>query len=118
MANMLHIGTIARTVRGTLTATALAAALLLPAGTAFIGSARAESVIKVVVNDDAITSMDVQSRARLLQLAMHLAPGPAAKAAQDELIDERLDAAHDASKRLFFGLLTPDAVERLGPVYD
>ena len=35
-----------------------------------------------------------------------------------ELIDERLDAAHDASKRLFFGLLTQDAVERLGPVYD
>lgn len=90
MANMLHIGTIARTVRGTLTATALAAALLSPVGTAFIGSARAESVIKVVVNDDAITSMDIQSRARLLQLAMHLAPGPAAKAAQDELIDERL----------------------------
>jgi uncharacterized protein (TIGR04255 family) len=33
-------------------------------------------------------------------------------------LDERLDRAHDVSKQLFFDLLTPDAIERLEPVYE
>ncbi len=88
---MHRIVTIARNMRGALlAATIVAVASLSPVGTVVISYAHAENNIKVVVNDRAITTMDVQSRARLLQLAMHLAPGPAAKAAQDELIDEQL----------------------------
>ena len=60
--------------------------------------------IKIIVNDHAITTLDIQGRAKLLQLANHLAPGPAVKAAQDELIDEAL-RIDDAKKR---GLDIPD----------
>ncbi len=88
---MRHVVTTARNMRGALlVATIAAVALLSPAGTILVTSAQAENNIKVVVNDQAITTMDVQSRARLLQLAMHLAPGAATKAAQEELIDEQL----------------------------
>jgi peptidyl-prolyl cis-trans isomerase SurA len=62
------------------------------------------SDIKIIVNDHAITTLDIQGRAKLLQLANHLAPGPAVKAAQDELIDEAL-RIDDAKKR---GLDIPD----------
>ena len=88
---MLHIVTVARNMRrALLAATIVAAASLSPAGTALITPAQAASAIKVVVNDQAITTMDIQGRARLLQLAMHLSAGAATKAAQDELIDEQL----------------------------
>lgn len=76
----------------------LAVATLSPAGSLVVGTAQAASAIKIVVNDTAITSMDIQGRARLLQLAMHMAPGAATKAAQEELIDEVLRVA-DARRR-------------------
>lgn len=101
---MQHIVTIARNMRGALLAATIAAvASLSPAGTALIAPAHADSTIKVVVNDQAITSLDIQSRARLLQLAMHLTPGPAAKAAQDELIDEQLRLQEGARRGLVVG---------------
>lgn len=88
---MLHIVTVARNMRrALLAATIVAAASLSPAGTVLIAPSQAASTIKVVVNEQAITSMDIQGRARLLQLAMHLSAGAAAKAAQEELIDEQL----------------------------
>ncbi len=88
---MQHNVTIARNMRGALLAATLAAvASLSPAGTVLVAPAQAASTIQIVVNDQAITTMDVQSRARLLQLAMHLSAGAAAKAAQEELIDEQL----------------------------
>jgi uncharacterized protein (TIGR04255 family) len=34
------------------------------------------------------------------------------------VLEKGLDRAHDAAKRLFFDLLTEDAIERLGPVYE
>ncbi len=98
---MQHIVTIARNMRGALLAATIAAvASLSPAGTAFVASAHAASTIKVIVNDQAITTLDIQSRARLLQLAMHLQAGPAAKAAQDELIDEQLRLQEGARRGL------------------
>lgn len=54
------------------------------------GPALAQSSIKVIVNDNAITSMDISSRAKLLQLANRLSPGAAQKAAVEELIDDSL----------------------------
>lgn len=76
----------------------LAIAMLIPAGALVGGTAQAASAIKIVVNDTAITSMDIQGRSRLLQLAMRMAPGAATKAAQEELIDETLRIA-DARRR-------------------
>ncbi|WP_370674554.1 SurA N-terminal domain-containing protein [Pleomorphomonas sp. PLEO] len=105
---MYNIVTIARNMRGALLAATIAAvASLSPAGPVFMTSAQAANNIKVVVNDQAITTMDVQSRARLLQLAMHLAPGPAAKAAQDELIDEQLRLQEGARRGV---VVSEDAV--------
>jgi len=105
---MHHIVTIARNMRGAfLAATIAAVASLSPAGTAFVAPAQAASNIKVVVNDQAITTLDVQSRARLLQLAMHLSPGAAAKAAQDELIDEQLRLQEGARRGV---VVSEDAV--------
>lgn len=70
----------------------LLSALVLSAALA-IGSfapAFAQSTIKVVVNDDAITSYDIAQRARLLQLTTRRSAGAAKKAAVEELIDERI----------------------------
>lgn len=105
---MRHVVTTARNMRGALlVATIAAVALLSPAGTILVTSAQAENNIKVVVNDQAITTMDVQSRARLLQLAMHLAPGAATKAAQEELIDEQLRIQEGARRGI---VVSEDAV--------
>jgi len=101
---MNHIVTIARNVRGALLAATIAAvASLSPAGTILVAPALAENNIKVVVNDQAITTLDIQSRARLLQLAMHLSPGAATKAAQDELIDEQLRLQDGARRGIVVG---------------
>ncbi|WP_237154955.1 SurA N-terminal domain-containing protein [Oryzibacter oryziterrae] len=61
--------------------------------------------IKIVVNDQAITAMDIQGRAKLLQIANHVGAGAATKAAQDELIDEAL-RMQDATAR---GVVIDDA---------
>ena len=104
----MHIVTIARNMRGALLAATIAAVVSAsPAGFAVIAPAEAASTIKVVVNDQAITTMDVQARARLLQLAMHLPAGPAAKAAQDELIDEQLRLQEGARRGV---VVSEDAV--------
>ncbi len=67
--------------------------------------AAAQSSIKVVVDDTAITSMDIQGRSRLLQIANRMNPGQAQKAAIDELIDDAL-RLRDARRR---GIEIPDA---------
>lgn len=88
---MHYIVTVARSMRSAFLAATIAAGVSLsPYGFVLVTPVLAEGNIKIVVNDKAITSLDIQSRARLLQLAMHLAPGAATKAAQDELIDEQL----------------------------
>lgn len=105
---MHHIVTIARNMRGALLAATIAAvASLSLSGTVLVFPAQAANNIKVIVNDQAITTMDIQSRARLLQLAMHLAPGPAAKAAQDELVDEQLRLQEGARRGI---VVTEDVV--------
>lgn len=88
---MHKVVTVAEKMRGALAAAALTMTMLvLPTGSPFLVEAHAESSIKIVVNDEAITSLDIQARAKLLQLAMHLGAGAATKQAQEELIDERL----------------------------
>jgi peptidyl-prolyl cis-trans isomerase SurA len=88
---MHKVVTVAEKMRGALAAATLTMTMLaLPTGSPFMAVARAESSIKIVVNDEAITSLDIQARAKLLQLAMHLGAGAATKQAQEELIDERL----------------------------
>lgn len=105
---MQHIVTVARNMRGALLAATIAAvASLSLTGPVLITPAQAENNIKVVVNDQAITTMDVQSRARLLQLAMHLAPGAATKAAVEELVDEQLRLQEGARRGV---VVTEDAV--------
>ncbi|CAI9406046.1 Chaperone SurA [Pleomorphomonas sp. T1.2MG-36] len=104
----MHIVTIARNMRSALLAATIAAVVSVsPAGFAVIAPAQAASTIKVVVNDQAITTMDVQARGRLLQLAMHLPAGAAAKAAQDELIDEQLRLQEGARRGV---VVSEDAV--------
>lgn len=80
-------------------AAAIALASALPAGAASASS------IKMVVNDQAITQMDIQGRTRLLQVAGHLSAGAAAKQAREELIDEavRMQAAKSR------GVIVPEA---------
>lgn len=105
---MLHIVTIARKTRGALLAATIAAVVALsPAVVAFIAPAQAASTIKVIVNDQAITTMDVQARTRLLQLAMRLPAGAAAKTAQEELIDEQLRLQDGARRGI---VVSEDAV--------
>lgn len=53
--------------------------------------AAAQTRIKVLVNGQPITTYDIQQRARLMQL-IGLSGGNATKAAEDELIDEMLQA--------------------------
>jgi peptidyl-prolyl cis-trans isomerase SurA len=68
-------------------------------------AALAQSTIKVVVDDTAITSMDIQSRARLLQVAGRMGAGEAQKAATEELIDEAV-RLREGQRR---GITIPDA---------
>jgi peptidyl-prolyl cis-trans isomerase SurA len=75
---------------------AVAACLAIGIGMA-TGPAPAQS-IKVVVDDTAITTMDIQGRSRLLQVAMRMPAGQAQKVAVDELIDEAL-RLEDARRR-------------------
>ncbi len=82
----------------------LAAGLLLAVAGSLPAAAQS-SAIKIVVNDQAITSMDISSRARLLQIANKLAPAASQKAAQDELIEESL-RLQEAARR---GIRVPDA---------
>lgn len=63
------------------------------------------SSIKIVVNDSAITSMDLANRSRLLQIANKLSAGAAQKAAQEELIDDAL-RIQEAARR---GIKVPDS---------
>jgi peptidyl-prolyl cis-trans isomerase SurA len=80
----------------------LADGLRITAAAVFVSAAVAVSVlpvsaqssIKVVVDDTAITTMDIQNRARLLQVAMRMPAGQSQKAAVDELIDEALRIRH------------------------
>lgn len=92
------------TLRNTIAALLVAAAALA-AGAGPQAAFAQSSSIKVIVNDDAITTMDIASRARLLQLANHLAPGPSQKAALDELIDEKV-RLQEARRR---GVSVPDS---------
>jgi peptidyl-prolyl cis-trans isomerase SurA len=65
------------------------------------------SDIRIIVNDTAITTLDIQNRARLLQVASHAPAGAAnTKAAEDELIDEAL-RTQDAERR---GIQVPDSL--------
>lgn len=90
-------------------ATALAAAglsvVLLAAGPATAPAFAQSSSIKVIVNDQAITTMDIAGRAKLLQVANRQAAGPAQKAALEELIDDTLRLA-EAKRR---GINIPDS---------
>ncbi|WP_181704027.1 SurA N-terminal domain-containing protein [Chthonobacter albigriseus] len=65
-------------------------AALLVSASAAIQPAAAQSSIKVVVDDTAITTMDISSRARLLQLAQKLPAGASQKAAVEELIEDAI----------------------------
>ena len=58
-------------------ARAAALALLLAAGVPAATPALAQSSIKVIVDDTAITTMDIRSRARLLQVANRMGAGAA-----------------------------------------
>jgi peptidyl-prolyl cis-trans isomerase SurA len=64
------------------------AALCLAAATPV--TVMAQSAIKVVVDDQAITSFQISQRARLITLTERKSGAAATKAAQDELIDEVL----------------------------
>lgn len=65
----------------------LAAVIALP-----VAPAGAQTSIKVVVNDEPITSYDIAQRSRLIQLTARKPAGTARKMAVEELIDERLKA--------------------------
>jgi peptidyl-prolyl cis-trans isomerase SurA len=67
----------------------LALAFLI-SGTAADCALAQSSAIKIIVNDQAITSMDISGRARLLMAANKLGASEAQKAAQEELIDDTL----------------------------
>lgn len=84
-------------------AVALAAVLVLAAPDG--APALAQSSIKIIVNDSAITSMDLANRARLLQLAQKMSPGAAQAAAKEELIDDVLKI-QEAKRR---GIEVPDS---------
>lgn len=81
---MSFLNFVARGLAGSL----LAAVVLATPAT--VPAAQAQSSIKIVVDDTAITSMDISSRARLLQLAQKMSAGAAQKAATEELIDDAL----------------------------
>lgn len=106
---MQKVMTVAESMRGALAAAALTVTVLvLPTASPFLSEARAESAIKIIVNDQAITSLDIQGRAKLLQLAMHLGAAAATKQAQEELIDETL-RIQDGARR---GIVpTEDAID-------
>ncbi|HUG60596.1 MAG TPA: SurA N-terminal domain-containing protein [Methylomirabilota bacterium] len=88
---------------GCLKAAAIAALVAVSASA--VGPALAQSSIKIVVDDTAITTMDIQSRSRLLQVANRMNAGAAQKAAIDELIDDTL-RIKDAQRR---GITITDA---------
>jgi peptidyl-prolyl cis-trans isomerase SurA len=94
--------TIGRWTRATWLAASVALSMV-------VGGPADASDIKIIVNNHAITSLDIQSRARLLQLAGHIAANVSTKAAQDELIDNVLQI-DDAKRR---GLeVTDDIVDK------
>lgn len=99
----------ARTIRGALAvATVAMAALMSPAGSPFVGSVEAASTIKIIVNDQAITSLDIQARAKLLQIAMRLGAGAATQQAQEELINEQLRIQEGARRGI---VVSEDAIQ-------
>lgn len=77
-------GTTAKLLRAAAVVLILGGAAAPAAGPALAQS----SSIKIVVDDTAITTMDIQNRSRLLQVANRLGAGAAQKAAVEELIDE------------------------------
>lgn len=81
------------------------AAAILTTLIAFLPVPAAAQSIKVIVDDTAITSMDIQSRAKLLQIANRMGAGASQKAATEELIDEAL-RLKEAARR---GVTIPDA---------
>jgi peptidyl-prolyl cis-trans isomerase SurA len=94
-----------RAFGGVLTAAVLALAMAATAP-AVTPAAAQSSQIKIVVNDTAITSMEIQGRSKLLQVANRMGASQANKAAQEELIDEAL-RMKEAARR---GIVVPDAV--------
>ncbi|MBH0239701.1 SurA N-terminal domain-containing protein [Methylobrevis albus] len=65
----------------------------------------AQSGIRVVVNDSAVTSFEIAQRARLIEVSQRLSGAAAQKAATDELIDDTLRLQE--MKRV--GIAVPDA---------
>jgi peptidyl-prolyl cis-trans isomerase SurA len=86
-------GRFAGCLRITAAAFAIAATVVFAAPPAV-----AQSSIKVVVDDTAITTMDIRGGARLLLVAMRWPPAQSQKTAVDELIDEAL-RLQDARRR-------------------
>lgn len=85
---------------------AAAAVAVLALGAPAMPALAQSSSIKVVVNDDAVTSMDVSNRARLLQIANKLAPAAAQKAALEELVNDTL-RLQEAKRR---GVVIPEGM--------
>lgn len=93
-------GNLGKVLRAAVAAVCLVAAVPMAAMPAM-----AQSSIKVIVNDAAITTMDIQNRARLLQVANRMGAAQSQKAALEELIDDIL-RLKDAQRR---GVTVTDA---------
>ncbi len=77
----------------------LALALAVIVATA-VAPAKAATEIKVIVNDKAITTYDIDQRAKLLRLTTRRSGAAAQKAAMEELIDETLKLQESARLRV------------------
>ncbi len=77
---------------------AMVMALACSLGLLAFPAAQAATSIKVVVNDQPITSYDIDQRARLIRLTARKSAGVSRRMAQEELIDERLKA-QEAKRR-------------------
>jgi peptidyl-prolyl cis-trans isomerase SurA len=95
----MHIGIrLPKTIAATALLVALTSAVAL-------GPAGAASVIRAIVNGEVITSNEVTSRMRLMQLSSHQTGASLERAALEELIDDRLRMQE--AKRV--GASVPDA---------
>ncbi|MBS8259160.1 peptidylprolyl isomerase [Roseibium polysiphoniae] len=63
-------------------------------------SAVAQTSIKVIVNDEAITSYDIQQRARLITMTQRKGGATARRMAEQELIDDKLKLTEAARVRI------------------
>ncbi|WP_321337067.1 SurA N-terminal domain-containing protein [Breoghania sp.] len=84
---------------------AAAVAVACSLGLLSLSPALAATTIKVIVNDQPITSYDIDQRARLIQLTARKPASVARRMAKEELIDERLKA-QEAKRR---GISVSDA---------